>query len=177
MKRAWIQPTGNELIEGVIEDTDSPMLAQILSGAGYRTHVAPPVPDRHGSIRSAIEEAAGQGCALMVLIGGSGGGRRFDPALAPDLTHSAMDSLLCDRCATELYGKNGHLWSRLVCGYVGEMLVCNVPGPYDEARAAALALSRWREEGQEELNRSMAGAVRSTYGWTKEEKRNENRDL
>ena len=103
----------------------------------------------------------------MILIGGSGGGHRFDPALGKDFTHSALMEVLEEKSVTDLYGKNGHLWSRLLCGYLGGMLVFNVPGPFDEAQAAVLAFEKCCREHPDsisDLNHAIADAVRDSYG-------------
>ena len=171
MDKALIQPTGDEILSGIVEDTDSPMIRTVLEGLGLSAFVAVPVVDREGCIESAIRRAATEGHALLVLIGGSGGGHRYDPALTQDFTHTAMDRLLTGSCSTALYGKNGHLWSRLVCGWLEETLVVNVPGPYREAEAAIRALAehyRGRNTDLKRLNDHMAQAVCATYGSTRQ---------
>ena len=164
MKMAKIQPTGNELLAGIIEDTDSPMAAGVLKDMGYCVETAAPLPDSEEAISSAIRNAAEKSFSLLVLIGGSGGGHAFDPALARDCTHGAMDSLLEPKSAVSLYGKNGHLWSRLVCGFYRKMLVINLPGPFDEAGAAIRAFSEAGSGAScEEISHAMAEAVKQTY--------------
>ena len=163
-KTARIQPSGGELIAGIIEDTDSPMIAEVLRRMGYETVTALPVPDEEAAVRGAIEKAAEDGMSLMVLIGGSGGGKHYDPALAKDCTHGAMDAVLEEKYVSSLYGKNGHLWSRLLCGRIKNTLVFNVPGPFDEAKAAILAFEAVGEyASSEEISRALATAVRDTY--------------
>ena len=167
MKQAVIQPTGNEVRSGIVEDTDSPMIRSVLEGLGFSVSVAPAVQDEDALIEAAIRLACRDGCALLVLIGGSGGGHRHDPTFTTDLTHSVMDRLLGNARATALYGKNGHLWSRLVCGHLEGTLVVNVPGPYREAQAAIEAFAAvydGPETDLETLNQAMAQAVCATYG-------------
>lgn len=163
---ALIQPTGEEIRCGIVADTDSPMIRAQLERLGFRVTVAPVVDDVEDAIACTIRRAGLAGYGLMVLIGGSGGGHRHDPSLTHDLTHTAMDRLLSDGHATALYGKNGHLWSRLVCGRLGEMLVVNVPGPFQEAQAAIRAFSLLYLGEHTELkalNAAMAAAVCETY--------------
>jgi len=102
----------------------------------------------------------------VVLIGGSGGGHRFSRTLADDYTHSGMEKILEDKTVSSLYGKNGHLWSRLVCGVIGKTIVFNVPGPYREASAAMEAvyqIGAVSRANLTDINHSMAEAVRSCY--------------
>ena len=167
LNRALIQPTGNEILAGIVEDTDSPMIRTVLEGIGLSADIAVPVVDEEGRIEAAIRAAAREGCALLVLIGGSGGGHRFDPTLSQDFTHTTMDRILTGCRATALYGKNGHLWSRLVCGWLEDTLVVNVPGPYREAKAAIEALAplyKGADTDTAALNAAMAEAVCATYG-------------
>ena len=166
MKQALIQPTGAEICSGVVQDTDSPMVRDVLEELGFSAAIAPPLPDAAGRLEAAIAQAGGR-FQLMVLIGGSGGGRRYDPALAVDVTHRAMERALSGTSAVSLYGKNGHLWSRLVCGFREDMLVINLHGPYPEAQAAIAAFAAaYRRPGwsPETVSRAMAEAVCAVYG-------------
>ncbi len=167
MKPALILPTGDEIFRGVVVDTDSPMIQKALEALGFSAAVHPPLLDSEEEIAAALESASREGYGLVILIGGSGGGHRHDPTLSHDFTHSALEGLLSPMEATGLYGKNGHLWSRLLCGYLGETLVANVPGPFREAQAAMgafCAIYRSREYDLRELNAAMAAAVCGTYG-------------
>lgn len=164
MKRAWIQPTGDELLASVIEDTDSPMVCGVLEKMGIQGVIAPPVPDDEGALEQAVRRACREGCILTILIGGSGGGHRHDPSLGRDFTHCVLERILSRTHSTSLYGKNGHLWSRMVCGYLENMLVVNIPGPFREARAAMEAMEACGVHAPpERLNQLMAQAVCQTY--------------
>lgn len=168
VRKAIIQPTGNEIAEGIVLDTDSPMIRDVLRtlGTDFEVLVNAPVADDEDLIEGLILKSADEQAWLVVLIGGSGGGHRFSKTLAKDFTHSAMDHVLTEKCGTSLYGKNGHLWSRLLCGYAGQTLVFNVPGPYQEAAAAIQAFAEvWRMGKQEpaSINQAMAEAVRQQY--------------
>lgn len=167
-KRAAILPTGDEVLSGIVQDTDSPMAADVLRGLWPDCQITreTPVSDVQQSIRSRIERAAEEN-DLVLLIGGSGGGHRFSNTLACDYTHSAMEELLSPCHAVSLYGKNGHLWSRLVCGMLHRTLVLNLPGPFREAQAAMQAFEKIWQQGAptlEALNRAMALAVQAQYG-------------
>ena len=164
MRRALIQPTGDELLAGIIEDTDSPIICALLGQIGIQSVIAPPAQDDEAVLEQAVRQAAREGYDLMVLIGGSGGGHRHDPSLGRDFTHCVLERLLSQAHTTSLYGKNGHLWSRLVCGYFGNMLVVNVPGPFREAQAAIQAMTACGLHAPpEQLNQRMAQAVCRTY--------------
>jgi molybdopterin biosynthesis enzyme len=135
-----IIPTGNEVQDGIVVDTNSPAMMEIVLGQYPRSTVlrVAPIGDNVGEIQHEI--LSYKDSDLVLVIGGSGGGRKFDPSLAVDATHEALENLLADVCIKEIYGCNGHLWSRLVIGKCGNALVANVPGPYREAVAATKAL-------------------------------------
>lgn len=86
-KKAAIIPTGDELASGIIVDTDSPaVMAELLRLNGNAVILrAAPVTDSEEAIIGSIRAFAEDGCDLIVLIGGSGGGHRYSPTLGKDL--------------------------------------------------------------------------------------------
>lgn len=167
MNRIWIIPTGDEIRNGVVRDLDSPMIMSEMLRIWPMAEIVrtAPVYDEMQEILNMLLSAREDGADLTVLIGGSGGGHRFSPTLGKDFSHSAMDVFLEQGASREIYGKNGHLWCRLVCGRKGKMLVINLPGPYTEAKAAIQAFSAAVCETDDvaEINRVMAEAVFSQY--------------
>ena len=123
--KAIIIPTGDELAAGIVLDTDAPEIMKNLlaiNGSAEVVRIAP-VIDKEEAIVSKIKESAANGYDLIVLIGGSGGGHRFSTTLGKDYTHSSLDMILSDKQEGALYGKNGHMWSKLVIGKLGDTLV------------------------------------------------------
>ena len=167
MKSVCLLPTGNEIQNGTVLDLDAPELMRQIVAAYPMAQVTRlcPLVDEEDAIVQKIAWAAGQGPDLIVLIGGSGGGHRFSNTLGRDFTHTALERFLDERASREIYGKNGHLWSKLVCGKKGETLVVNVPGPFAEAKAAMAACLTALEQGEgvEEICRTMAQAVYAQY--------------
>lgn len=150
MEKVLLIPTGNEICQGTVLDTNSPALMEIVLEKFPQACVQrlAPVKDDPDTIRRTIEEH--QEWDLMILIGGSGGGRKYDPDLAEDMTHLVLDSLLKEKLEKRIYGYNGHLWSRLLIGRLkGKNLIANVPGPYVEAVAAGRALITSIAEGRD----------------------------
>ena len=168
-KKATIIPTGDELNAGIVLDTDSPMLMQTLlgiNGGAQITRLAP-VVDKETLIIDTIKDIAIDGSDLIVMIGGSGGGHRYSSTLGKDYTHSSLEQILENQFFQEMYGKNGHMWCKLVIGKIGETLVINVPGPFDEAKAAITAFKSAYtkdENDLKEINRAMMEAVKAKYG-------------
>lgn len=164
---AYIIPTGDEIRDGTVLDLDCPkILAELVRlNPGITVTRVPPVVDVEANIVSAMERCLEKGAELIVLVGGSGGGHRYSDTLGKDFTHSAMEDWLDRRTSHEIYGKNGHLWSKLVCGTKGKCLVVNVPGPIREASAAIEAFVRSVREGGgiRRINDAMSQAVFEQY--------------
>ena len=97
MKKILLIPTGNEICQGIVLDTNSPALMAIALEHFPRACVQrlAPVQDHPEIIRQALVDH--QDWDLIILIGGSGGGKIYDPDLAADMTHLAMDSLLQEK--------------------------------------------------------------------------------
>lgn len=167
--KAVIIPTGDELAAGIVLDTDSPaIMGQLLAvnGNAFISRI-PPVMDVEDTITNTVKKFSESGYDLIVLIGGSGGGHRFSATLGKDFTHSSLDSILEDRHEGALYGKNGHMWSKLVIGRLGNTVVFNVPGPYEEALATIKAFRQSYTDDSEDLeniNKSMLSALKAKYG-------------
>ena len=127
--RAFIIPTGDEIKNGTVLDLDSAKIMESLVRLNPEmviTRLAP-VVDVEANIVGTMESCLDAGAELIVLIGGSGGGHRFSSTLGSDYTHSAMELWLDEKVSHCIYGKNGHMWSKLVCGTKAETLVINVP--------------------------------------------------
>lgn len=165
---AYILPTGDEILNGVVQDLDSTEIMRQIIQLYPEAEVTRlcPLIDEEGVIIKKIQEIAeGKRPDLIVLIGGSGGGHRFSSTLGKDFTHSALECYLEQKYSREIYGKNGHLWCKLICGKKGPTLIINVPGPYQEAKAAMEAcLQVLKKKGDiEEICRSIAEAVYAQY--------------
>jgi molybdopterin biosynthesis enzyme len=168
VNKAVIIPTGDEIKEGIVLDTDSPMVMSFILKLNGDCHVerCRPTVDDEANIEQKIQQYLAEEFDLIILIGGSGGGHRYSKTLGKDFTHSALGGILDDKVVTELYGKNGHLWSKLIAGRAGKTLVINIPGPFAEAEAAMSAfVETFKEIGVDlkRINASMAEAVKKKY--------------
>ena len=164
MKKAYIIPTGEEIKAGIVLDTDSLMIAAKLIKAFPLINVerVSPISDKESEIADAIVKCS-EDADLVILIGGSGEGHKYSKILGKDYTHVSMESVLDESVYTALYGKNGHMWSKLVAGRLNGALVVNVPGPYIEAEAATEALLKSLDKDLHEINNLMAEAVKDQY--------------
>lgn len=167
MKTAYIVPTGDEIQSGVVLDLDSvELMSQLLRRYPEMevTRVSP-LLDVEEQILEKVQELAAKEPWLIVLIGGSGGGHRFSKTLGKDFTHSALEKYMNVCAKHEIYGKNGHMWTKLLCGKKGATTIINVPGPFVEAKAAFAAYLRAEQQGAplDEAAYSMAQAVLEQY--------------
>jgi molybdopterin biosynthesis enzyme len=168
MRRIYLVPTGNEILQGIVLDTDSPELLRQLIRRFPEAMVTrfPPIADQEQEIAAILESLLQEEPELIVFIGGSGGGHRYSASLGKDFTQSALERCLKERAIREIYGKNGHLWTKLICGRKGKSLIINVPGPFVEAKAAITAFLAMYDFGGRDLsamNQAMAEAVFRTY--------------
>lgn len=140
MHSAAIVPTGDELVAGIVVDTNGPAVRDIILRRFPDCDVlcCEPVPDSAAAIGRIVRKLA-TGHDLVVVTGGSGGGGRCDRNLAEDCTHGALAACTQGPVSREIYGPNGHLWCNIVVGSCDGALVFNVPGPGVEAVAAAAA--------------------------------------
>lgn len=167
ISKAMIIPTGNEIKDGTVLDLDCPRIMEELIRLNPEMVVTrlAPIVDVEETIVETMQTCWEAQADLIVLVGGSGGGHRFSETLGRDYTHSAMEMWLDRKVSYEIYGKNGHMWSKLVCGMKGACFIINVPGPVMEASAAIKAFVQSMREGGDirQINQNMARAVMAQY--------------
>ncbi len=168
MKSVYILPTGDEIRSGIVLDLDAPEIIGQIVKAFPQAEVTRlcPLLDVEDTIFNKIKEVAEDKTPdLIILIGGSGGGHRFSKTLGKDFTHSALERYLDQFASHEIYGKNGHMWSKLICGKKGNTIIINVPGPFVEAQAACKAFLEAYTKGLtvDEISLDMANAVLAQY--------------
>lgn len=154
INRAVIIPTGDEILNGIVTDTNSPAIMELILEAFPQCEVTrvKPVNDMEEKITNKLIECIDRGNELIFLIGGSGGGHRYIPTLGKDYTHSALVKFLPDAHSREIYGANGHLWSKLIAAKKSGSIIITVPGPYVEAIAAARAAIDLLKSGEERID-------------------------
>nr|WP_072514997.1 molybdopterin-binding protein [Ndongobacter massiliensis] len=163
-----IIPTGNELRSGTVLDTDSPMIMQQLLQMDPNCLIRrwPVVDDEEETILMQLQEAVSKEADIIIVIGGSGSGHLHSKILGKDYTHSVIDGFLDQGASAAIYGKNGHMWSRLICGKKDKCFIFNLPGPYSEAEATIQAFCKLYQEGasMEQINEGMAKVLVQQYG-------------
>jgi len=146
LKRALVYATGFEVLNGMIEDTNSPYLMAALLEQGYRAEFGGALEDDASVIAHKLRDAAERGFGLVITTGGVG---------AEDKDFSVEALLRVDREAATPWivkfqaGTGRHVKEgvRIGVGQYGLTTYVNLPGPHDEVVAAAEALQRHCDTG------------------------------
>ena len=167
--RAIVFPTGFELEQGLIEDTNTPYLKAVLEEAGYTVTVGEVIPDDEEIMADRLSDALSRGFGLIVTSGGVG---------AEDKDHSVESVLRVDPEAATPYivkyekGHGRHVKDgvRIGVGRVGLSTLVTLPGPHDEVEMTAPVLVRLLAQGsgKEEIARALAGILAEKWhkqGW------------
>lgn len=144
-KRVVVFATGFEVQRGMIEDTNTPWIAQRFSEKGYCVTVGGILPDDVESIAGALRRAAHEGYGLAITTGGVG-------AEEKDCTIEAV--LKLDPSAETRYtvkftkgtGRHAKSGVRIAVGAAGGMMIVALPGPHDEVVAATGVLLECLDE-------------------------------
>lgn len=161
--RVRVYPTGFELIEGVIEDTNTPYLLKVFSEAGFVPEAGQAVPDSREELAETLRRAA-ETCGLVVTTGGVGAeDKDFSVEAILDLDPDAATPYL----ARFAKGHDRHVKDgvRLGVGLYRECLLVALPGPNDEVRLAAPELIRGlkRRLPKQDLANALAERLRGKW--------------
>ena len=145
--RAIVFPTGFELEQGLIEDTNTPYLKGLLEERGFTVTVGEIIPDNEFIMTDMLSEALNRGFGLILTTGGVG---------AEDKDHSVESVLALDPKAAAPYvvryerGTGRHVKDgvRVAVGQVGLSTMVTLPGPHDEVEMTAPTLLRMLAEGR-----------------------------
>ena len=161
--RVRVFPTGFELVEGRITDTNTPYLVKQLEQAGYLAEAGSPLPDQQASLSRALAEAAASH-GLIVTTGGVG---------AEDKDFSVEAILALDPQAATPYlvrfhkGEGRHVKDgvRIGVGDYHGCLIVALPGPHDEVLLAAPALieAYKRNRSKADMAHALAEAIRAKF--------------
>jgi len=167
MDKIMIIPTGDEICEGILIDTNSPkIMGRLIENypAAFITRKNP-VRDKKNLIISAINQSVEENYQLILTIGGSGGGGKSTDSLADDYSHESILKLASDYETISIYGYNGHLWSKIVVASIDKSLIITLPGPQIEALAAldAALYSINKSLTKKEVCKHIVDAVISKY--------------
>lgn len=137
--RALIYSTGFEVRNGMIEDTNSPYLIELLAAQGYKAEFGGILDDDVSIIAYKLRDAAERGFGLVITTGGVG---------AEDKDFSVEALLRMDPEADTPWivkfqaGTGRHVKEgvRIAVGQSGLTTFISLPGPHDEVVAVGAAL-------------------------------------
>jgi len=161
--RIRVFPTGFELQEKRIEDTNTPYLLKVFEQAGFLPEAAPPVADNRDRLAEALAQASEE-YGLAITTGGVG-------AEDKDFSVEAIQSL--DASAATPYlvyfdkgvGRHHKDGVRIAVGEHNGCLLVALPGPHDEVRLAAPILVRGYKQGwsKQDLANELAEILRAKF--------------
>ncbi|SHI55171.1 molybdenum cofactor synthesis domain-containing protein [Dethiosulfatibacter aminovorans DSM 17477] len=138
-KRAIVYPTGFELKEGLIEDTNTPFLKELLENEGYKVTIGKIIDDDLDIASYHLSDALSRGFGLIITTGGVGAedkDKSVEALLRVD-KEAAVDYIVKFQKGTGRHVKDG---VRIGVGQVGLSRIVTLPGPNDEVRLAAPVL-------------------------------------
>ena len=139
-KRVIVFPSGKEVENKEIEDTNTPMLQDFLTSHGFKVARGEVLRDDTDMMAGKFRNAMDMGYGVIITTGGVG---------AEDKDHSVEATLQLDPdAATPYIVKFDHLGGRhhkpgirIGVGQYDETIIINLPGPNDEVKACMETLS------------------------------------
>ncbi|HZP30808.1 MAG TPA: MogA/MoaB family molybdenum cofactor biosynthesis protein [Acidimicrobiia bacterium] len=127
---AKILTVSDGVADGTREDRSGRALADRLVEGGFAIIEHRVSPDGTDNVATALRELATGFAGLVVTTGGTGFGPRD---LTPEGTREVIDREApglaeAMRAASNAEGRTFGMLSRGVCGSMGEVLICNLPG-------------------------------------------------
>lgn len=164
LHRAIVFPTGFELQQGLIEDTNTPYIKCLLENEGYKVTIGEIMSDDLYDIKEKFEDALNRGFGLLISSGGVG-------AEDKDKTVEAIHSI--DQTAATPYivkfkkGTGRHVKDgvRIGVGTEGLSTMISLPGPHDEVELAMPVLIKGLRENWDKayLAECLAGILANKW--------------
>jgi len=163
-RRAIIFPTGFEVSQGMIKDTNTPYLAERLTQSGFSVTTGKVIQDTMYDFYFHLSDALNRGFGLIITTGGVGAEDKdfaVESVQAQDKT-AAVCYIVKFQKGTGRHVKDG---VRIAVGQVGISLMVALPGPHDEVEISLPILLRGITEGWDKqmLAESLASAIGKKY--------------
>lgn len=138
-KRAIVFPTGFEVKENLIEDTNTPYLKTLLEEEGFKVTVGQIIDDTIENMEWNLSEAISRAYGLVITTGGVGaedkdktveGVLKIDP-------EAATPYIVKFKQGTGRHVKDG---VKIAVGQIGPTYIVALPGPNDEVQIASKIL-------------------------------------
>lgn len=138
-RRVIVFPTGFEVMQGMIKDTNSPYLQELFTESGYKVIIGPVIEDDLSVYAFQLSDALSSGYGLIITTGGVGAedkDKSVEAVLQAD-PQAAVEYIVKFQQGSGRHVKDG---VRICVGQVGPSLIVTLPGPHDEVRIAAPVL-------------------------------------
>ncbi|GEN33260.1 molybdopterin-binding protein [Aneurinibacillus danicus] len=163
-RRVKVFPTGFEVAQGMIEDTNTPFLTERFTEAGFKVQTHRPLADDVDEIAGALRQAIDSGFGWILTTGGVG-------AEDKDCTVEALLKVCPDAATPYIVkftaGHGRHVKEGIRIGVAKEGLsyLITLPGPNDEVRLCAdiLMANMDLEPEAEELAEQIAECLRNRW--------------
>ncbi|MBU4277696.1 MAG: competence/damage-inducible protein A [Proteobacteria bacterium] len=162
--RCLVFPTGNEIIESKITDTNTPFLVDAMHGAGFTAQAGEVLPDDEDVLVGKLLEAASMGFGVVLSTGGTGAEKK-------DCMVEAIQKIDPDAAAsyivhfTKGQGRHHKDGVRIAVGQVDRTIFVALPGPHSEVAQATPTLLEGLERrwSKKELADALAALLRGNY--------------
>jgi len=161
-RRAVVLPTGSEIIDGHVRDTNTPFLVDLLGTEGFTVEAGPAIADDLHTAIGALTEAGFAGNGLVVTTGGTG-------AESKDCIIEAIQAL--DPAAATPYvvhyhrgqGRHAKDGVRVAVGCMELTIYVALTGPHREVRLVAPVMIQGLKAGMSngQLAEAMANVLRA----------------
>ncbi|MEW6622329.1 MAG: molybdopterin-binding protein [Bacillota bacterium] len=160
-KRVIVFPTGSEVKKGMIKDTNTPLIRELLEREGFYVSTGDVIDDDSILIAGKIRRAVNDGYGLIITTGGIGaedkdktveGVLKIDP-------QAATPYIVKFQKGTGRHEKDG---VRIGVGQIDNTLIVALPGPNDEVKISMDILSKALRDGgsKHEIANKLAEALR-----------------
>lgn len=156
-RRAIVFPTGFEVSQGMIEDTNTPYLEGKLKEMGFTVTLGRVIEDSMDDFFFCLSDAISRGFGLILTTGGVGAEDKdfsVEAVLRQD-PQAAVSYIVKFTKGTGRHVKDG---VRIAVGQVGLSYLVTLPGPHDEVQLAWPILKQGIEEAwsKQELAEKLA---------------------
>ncbi len=170
-KRAVVFSTGFEVQQGLISDTNFPLIRERLEREGYTVSFGGILPDDQAAIAYRLRNAADEGFGLIVTTGGVGAEEKdcTVEAVLRSVPGAATPYILKFKPGTGRHVKDG---VRIAVGRTGISRIIALPGPTREVQIGLDRLLEGLKNGWDEVRIAdhIAAALRQRWRWHHQEK-------
>lgn len=163
-RRAIVFPSGSELQNGLIEDTNTPFLLTQLTAEGFTAVKGDILPDDLTVTAARLNLAVAEGFGLIITTGGVGA---EDKDFNVEALAKVAEEVWTPYIIRFTRGEGRHVKDgvRIGVGRTGLTTIVNLPGPHEEVRAAFPVLRSFirGESGAGELAQQLAQVLKERW--------------